>query len=85
MPVVGFEPTILAFERAKTVHALIFSRSAFTKTIVHIVPGLRVRIAYQYKDGLWAALSGFDSRRGKIVLFSVASRPVLRPTQPPRG
>jgi hypothetical protein len=37
----------------------------------------------QYIDGLPVGLLGFDSRQCKIFLFSTASRPVVRPTQPP--
>jgi hypothetical protein len=36
-----------------------------------------------YSDGLRAGRLGFDSRHGKISLFSIASRPALESTQPP--
>jgi hypothetical protein len=37
----------------------------------------------RYSDGLRASRPGFDCRRGKIFLFSIASRMALRPTKPP--
>jgi hypothetical protein len=38
----------------------------------------------RYSKSLRAGRQGFDSRQKKvIVLFSTASRPTLRPTQPP--
>jgi hypothetical protein len=33
-------------------------------------------------DGIRAGRPGFDSQRGKIFLFCIASRPTLGPTQP---
>jgi hypothetical protein len=36
----------------------------------------------RYSDGLRAGRPAFDSRQCKIFLFSTASRPTLRPTQP---
>jgi hypothetical protein len=37
-------------------------------------------IAQSVSDGLRAGLPGFHSGRGKIFLFSIASRPALGPT-----
>jgi hypothetical protein len=36
-----------------------------------------------YSDGLRTGRSEFDSRQCKIILFSITSRLVLGPTQPP--
>jgi hypothetical protein len=36
-----------------------------------------------YNVGLRAELPGFDSAQKKVFIFSIASRPVLGPTQPP--
>jgi hypothetical protein len=35
------------------------------------------------RDGTWSGRPGFKSQKGKIFFFSIASRPALRPTQPP--
>jgi hypothetical protein len=76
MPWVGFEPTIPAFERAKTVHAL---DRAVTVIGIHcnnfllICVGLSCRFfCWQNTDGLWAGWPGFDSWQGEhIFIFSV--------------